>query len=90
VAIEVLRQTGPLGVSSANRTGSSPATTADDARAQLGDRVAVYLDGGATPAAVASTIVDLTTPDGPLILREGAVSVDALREVLPTVRTRAE
>ena len=87
VAIEVLRQTGPLGVSSANRTGQPPATSASDARDQLGDRVTVYLDGGQTPAATPSTIVDLTTPDGPRILREGAVSVDALREVLPGIRT---
>jgi tRNA threonylcarbamoyl adenosine modification protein (Sua5/YciO/YrdC/YwlC family) len=87
VALEVLRETGPMGVSSANRTGRAPATTVDDARAQLGERVAVYLDGGPTPAAVPSTIVDLTGPGAPRLLRAGAVSADQLREVLADLET---
>ena len=52
VAIEVLREVGPMAVSSANISGRPPAVTADeDARDQLGDLVAVYLDGGAVPTA---------------------------------------
>jgi tRNA threonylcarbamoyl adenosine modification protein (Sua5/YciO/YrdC/YwlC family) len=82
VAIELLREVGPLGVSSANRTGRKPPTTLDDARAQLGDRVSVYLDGGATPAPVASSIVDLTaTP--PRLVRAGTITADQIREVVP-------
>ncbi|GAA4748010.1 L-threonylcarbamoyladenylate synthase [Gordonia alkaliphila] len=81
VAIEVLREVGPMAVSSANVSGSAPAATVGDARAQLGDSVAVYLDGGPADHAVASTIVDLTGAD-PVVLREGAVSVDAIAEVL--------
>ena len=46
VALELLKETGPLAVSSANRTGSPPATTAAEAQEQLGDAVSVYLDGG--------------------------------------------
>ena len=46
VAIEVLREVGPMAVSSANISGRPAAVTADDARDQLGDLVEVYLDAG--------------------------------------------
>lgn len=82
VAIDLLSATGPLAVSSANRTGAGPATSIDAAERQLGEAVEVYLDGGPCPAAVPSTIVDLTAAV-PRLLRAGAVSVEDLREVLP-------
>ena len=81
VAIELLREVGPLAVSSANVSGSPPARTAAEAQAQLGESVSVYLDGGPAEQAVASTIVDLTA-DAPRILREGAVPAAAIAEVL--------
>lgn len=81
VALELLRDVGPMAVSSANRTGQPPATTAEQARAQLGDPVSVYLDGGPSGNPVPSTIVDLTG-DSPLVLREGAVTADQVSEVL--------
>ncbi len=80
VALELLKETGPLAVSSANRTGSPPATTAAEAQEQLGDAVSVYLDGGPCANDVASTIVDLTG-NVPRLLRAGTVSVGRLREV---------
>src|SRR5215470_2650262 len=81
VALELLKETGPLAVSSANRTGAPPATTVADAEAQLGEAVAVYLDGGPCPGDVPSSIVDLTGPV-PRLLRAGAISVRRLREVV--------
>jgi tRNA threonylcarbamoyl adenosine modification protein (Sua5/YciO/YrdC/YwlC family) len=84
VALDLLKRTGPMAVSSANRTGSPPATTADEAVEQLGDSVAVYLDGGPCPGGVPSTIVDLTG-SVPRLLRDGAVSLDRLREVAALV-----
>lgn len=87
VAIELLREVGPMAVSSANRSGHSPASTVDQARDQLGESVAVYLDGGPSGESVPSTIVDLTG-DEPIVLREGAVSVAAVSEVIGTeIRT---
>ena len=80
VALAVLEQTGPLAVSSANRTGSPPATDAQDAAAQLGSSVAVYLDAGPGDAQVPSTILDLTG-ERPRLLRAGALPVERLREV---------
>lgn len=80
LALDLLRETGPMAVSSANLTGAPAATTAADARDQLGDSVAVYLDGGTRAGGVASTIVDLTG-EQPRLLRRGAISIGRLREV---------
>ncbi|EOM74930.1 threonylcarbamoyl-AMP synthase [Rhodococcus rhodnii] len=81
VALELLRDVGPLAVSSANVSGNPPATTVGEARDQLGGLVSVYLDGGPAEHAVASTIVDLTGAT-PRVLREGAVSLDDIATVL--------
>jgi len=81
VALELLRETGPLAVSSANISGQPPATTAQLAQAQLGALVDVYLDGGPSQEQAASTIVDLTG-SAPRILREGPVSAAAIAAVL--------
>lgn len=81
VALELLREVGPLAVSSANVSGQPPAATVGEAQAQLGDLVGVYLDGGPADHAVASTIVDLTA-DAPRVLREGAVPIEKIAEVL--------
>ncbi len=82
VARDLLRRTGPMAVSSANRSGRPAATTADEAVAQLGEHAAVVLDGGPRTGSAASTIVDCTGPV-PRVLRVGAVPVERLREVLP-------
>ncbi|MQA12856.1 MAG: threonylcarbamoyl-AMP synthase [Pseudonocardiaceae bacterium] len=81
VALELLREVGPMAVSSANRSGHPPATTAGEAREQLADHVGVILDGGPSGEPVASTIVDLTKQD-PVVRREGAVTAAELGEVL--------
>ena len=80
VALELLKQTGPMAVSSANLTGEPSATTAEEAERQLGASVAVYLDGGRCADNVPSTILDLTGTL-PRVLRVGAISVDRLRKV---------
>jgi len=84
VALDVLKQTGPLAVSSANRTGQPAATTADEAQQQLGEAVSVYLDGGPCADNVPSTILDLTGTI-PTLLRAGAISVDRLRTVASVI-----
>ena len=87
VAIELLRQTGPMAVSSANVSGRPAANTAQEAQDQLGDLVDVYLDGGRAQQQAASTILDLTGPE-PRILREGPVGADAIAKVLGVDRDR--
>lgn len=86
VALELLKQTGPMAVSSANRSGAAPATTAAQAAAQLGEAVAVYLDGGPCTGSVPSSIVDLTGPV-PRLLRAGLISPERLRTVAPLLDT---
>jgi len=82
VALELLAKTGPMAVSSANISGQPPALNAAEARTQFGELVEVYLDGGPALVGVASTIVDVTA-EVPRLLRSGAVSIDALRAVVP-------
>ena len=93
IALELLAETGPLAVSSANRTGKPAATTAFDAEAALGERVAVYLEdgpsGGDYPEALrsaGSTIVDATglvLPEGKLrIVRKGVISDEAIIDIV--------
>jgi L-threonylcarbamoyladenylate synthase len=81
VAIELLREVGPLAVSSANISGRPAAVDADEARGQLGDLVDVYLEAGRSDQGAASTIVDLTGV-APRILRQGPVSAERIAEVL--------
>jgi tRNA threonylcarbamoyl adenosine modification protein (Sua5/YciO/YrdC/YwlC family) len=81
VALDLLKQTGPLAVSSAKSAAAGPMpATAAEAEAQLGDSVAVYLDGGPCPGEP-STIVDLTG-SVPRLLRAGVITVDRLRDVI--------
>ena len=84
VALELLRRTGPMAVSSANRHSSPPATTVGEAQEQLGTGVSVYLDGGPCADNVPSTILDLTGTV-PRMLRDGTISVDQLRKVVPVI-----
>jgi tRNA threonylcarbamoyl adenosine modification protein (Sua5/YciO/YrdC/YwlC family) len=81
VAIELLREVGPMAVSSANKSGSPAAVTAADAREQLGDLVGVYLEAGPSAQGAASTIVDLTGAT-PRLLREGPITSAAIAGVL--------
>lgn len=79
--LTLLERTGPLAVSSANKTGLPAAGSADDAARMLGEQVTVLLDGGRAPHPVASTIVDCTG-EVPRILREGALTAAELDAVL--------
>jgi len=85
VTLELLQDTGPLAVSSANLTGRPAATSAAAALEMLGDSVSVYLDGGES-GEQSSTIIDATrlgTADERIVvLRDGAVSREAIRGVV--------
>lgn len=86
LARDLLRETGPLGVSSANRSGRQPARTAGEAMDELGDVVKVILDDGPRGSGQPSTIVDCTS-EPPRVLRVGAVSESRLSYLVPTIRT---
>ncbi len=96
IALELLAETGPLAVSSANHTGNRPTVTADAAERELGDSASVYLDDGKLGAvssrapreegAEASTIIDATRladgGGGIRIVRHGIISAARIREIV--------
>ncbi|QRP60781.1 L-threonylcarbamoyladenylate synthase [Corynebacterium minutissimum] len=91
IAIELLREVGPMAVSSANISGHQPPTTAIAAKQQLGKAVTVYLDGGEAEIGKPSTIIDLSGPH-PYLLREGALTAEEIADVIgvtpESLRTR--
>jgi L-threonylcarbamoyladenylate synthase len=80
IALELLRRTGPLATTSANRHGEPTADTAAGVAAALGSEVDLVLDGGPS-AGLASTIIDCTTTT-PRVLRDGPISATALLSLL--------
>ena len=85
IAIELLNAVGPMAVSSANKTGQPAATNVEEAIAQLGEEVTIYLDGGQTPGNVASTIVDVSSGEIKL-LRQGAIPLEEIRLIVPNIQ----
>jgi tRNA threonylcarbamoyl adenosine modification protein (Sua5/YciO/YrdC/YwlC family) len=81
VALALLARTGPLAVSSANKTGLPAATDAGAAEEMLGDEVQVIVDAGTSPGGRASTILDVT---GSVcrVLRRGALPVEDIERAL--------
>ena len=81
LAIELLREVGPMAVSSANISGHAPAVKIHEARQQFGAAVPVYLDGGEAEVGQPSTIIDISR-GRPVILRAGAVPAERIADVL--------
>jgi L-threonylcarbamoyladenylate synthase len=77
VALALLRAAGPMAVTSANISGQTSPSTAEEVFAQLGGRIPLIIDGGRTPGGVPSTLVDCT--GGEInILRQGPITLDEL------------
>lgn len=85
VALEVLREVGPMAVTTANKIGQPAPQTAEAARSQLEYSVRVYLEAGEAVDPAPSTIVDVTG-DGPKVLRDGAIPFEKLRDVVPDLQ----
>jgi L-threonylcarbamoyladenylate synthase len=84
VALEVLREVGPMAVTAANKIGRPAPRTAEEAREQLEYSVRVYLEAGEAVDPAPSTIVDVTG-EVPRVLRSGAVPFEKLRDVVPEI-----
>jgi L-threonylcarbamoyladenylate synthase len=84
VALEVLREVGPMAVTTANKVGQAPPVTAEEARDQLEYAVRIYLEAGAAADPAPSTIIDVTG-DVPRVLRDGAIPFEKLRDVVPDI-----
>jgi L-threonylcarbamoyladenylate synthase len=81
LAAAVLAQTGPLAMTSANRSGEPPARTCDELVAAFGDLVSVYLCADDALEGAASTVIDLAHGE-PRVLRAGAVGPDVIERIL--------
>ena len=81
LALAVLARTGPLAVTSANRSGAPTAATCTELQAMFGDAVEVYLCAADRLEAAASTVVDLAHGDA-RVVRLGAVSEEAVRDAV--------
>jgi len=82
IPLAVVKAAGiPITATSANLSGASECTTAQQVRDQLKDRIAIIVDGGISPREVASTIVDLTDDDARWrVMREGAIPSQEISE----------
>ena len=89
IPLALIQQVGaPLATTSANLSGAPSPTTAQEVARQIGDRIALIIDGGRCPGGVDSTVVDLTT-DPPTVRRVGAVPVEDLAALLGPVKVEA-
>ena len=87
VAQALLCETGrPVAAPSANRSGRISPTEAAHVAGELGDRVALILDGGSCAVGLESTVLDLTG-EAPILLRPGGVTVEVLTEALGPIVT---
>ncbi len=77
----------PIAAPSANTFSRPSATTATHVLEDLGGRIDMILDGGATPIGLESTVLDLT--GAPVVLRPGGVTVEQLRAIIPDVQVRS-
>jgi L-threonylcarbamoyladenylate synthase len=72
---------GAITSTSANPSGTPPATTADEVRRTLGDRIALVIDGGTTPGGAPSTIIDVQQPQ-PTLVRAGVLPWERVLSLL--------
>lgn len=83
VALQFIKECGvPLAAPSANSSGRPSPTTADHVLADLNGKISGVIDGGETPAGIESTVLDLSNPKKPLILRPGGVTKQQIEEVI--------
>jgi len=89
VSLDLVIEVGrPLAVTSANLSGQPTPRTAQGVAAQLGSHIPLILDGGPSPSSQPSTIIDLSGSP-PRLLRQGDLTIEALREFLPDLEDHA-
>ncbi len=80
--LDLINQTGPLAVTSANLSGNRNPLSAEEVLEQLDGRIDIILDGGKTTGLQPSTVVNCSDPETINILREGAITEEMLEECL--------
>jgi tRNA threonylcarbamoyl adenosine modification protein (Sua5/YciO/YrdC/YwlC family) len=76
------RSLGPIAVSSANVSGEPEARSADELLDRVGDRITLVIDDGPVRGGVPSSVVEIRPAGEWRVLREGALTVEALREAI--------
>ena len=85
VPIALIKQLGkPIVGTSANLSGLDSALNAAEVKKQIGDKIDMVIDGGRCPGGIESTVVDLSGVK-PVIRRQGAISIEKLRKILPDI-----
>jgi len=82
LALALLKEVGPLAVSSANLTGEPAAQNVDEAQKYFAEKVGVYLDGGPSTSRKPSTIVDLTESGKVKIVRLGVLTLAQIKKAV--------
>ena len=77
----------PIVGTSANLSGKPSPLTAAEVHSQLGDKIDLVTDGGRCPGGSESTVVDVAG-ETPVVLRQGAISIEALKQVYPDIMLR--
>jgi L-threonylcarbamoyladenylate synthase len=87
VPLALIKRLGkPIVGTSANLSGHPSALTAEEVISQIGDKIDMVVDGGKCPGGIESTVIDLSG-EKPIIRRQGAVSIEKLRKILPDIVT---
>ncbi|MBA1340873.1 MAG: Threonylcarbamoyl-AMP synthase [ANME-2 cluster archaeon] len=85
IARELIKEAGtPIAAPSANISGRPSPTIAEHVISDLSGRIDAVIDGGAVRVGVESTVLDMT-PDIPVLLRPGGISIDQIREYVGEV-----
>ena len=79
-AIELMKMSGPLAVTSANLSGGKNTMNAKSVLDQLDGKIDLSIDGGETPGGSPSTVVDVRGNE-PIILREGPITEEEILAV---------
>lgn len=85
-ALALLRAAGtPVAAPSANRSGRVSPTSSAHVLEELGGRIAAVLEGGDCAVGVESTVLDLSSPRGAVLLRPGGLPAAAIEAVIGPV-----
>lgn len=91
IALKFIQAAGmPLATPSANRTGRPSPTTAEHVLTDLDGRIAAVIDGGETDSGIESTVLDLSNPEKPVILRPGAITKGQIEKLIGRKVTKIE
>lgn len=85
IALELIKQTGPIAAPSANISGKPSATTAEHVKEDFKEKIKIILDGGKTQIGLESSVIDLTTKN-PVLLRPGKITKEEIEKAIGKIK----